>query len=202
MAAVENRSAAALGRVVLINEDIKQVVRSAFSINLMALNAILVARRAGKAAAGFGVVASEMRELSGTLERSMVTLRRLSDELLDAVTRAMRHARIERVLARAADQGDAARAKLAAVLEASGIQRTDIEGRIAVQCATLLRDVQSAVQVSRLADSLAHMAKIEASWSSDHRIGLGTVSEELAQSLRGILPLLQALSAKLQEIRR
>lgn len=196
-----NATGAALGRVVLINEDIKQVVRSAFAINLMALNAILVARRAGNAAAGFGIVASEMRQLSATLEATMATLRVLSDQLLEAVTRSMRHARIERALARTAEQGEASRNLLQQVLARAARHRVQLEREIAGHCAALLRDIHNAVEVSRLADSLAHMAKIEASWSSDHRIGLGTVSEELAQSLRGILPLLKALSSKLGDFR-
>jgi len=202
MSATDSSAGAALGHVVLINEDIKQVVRSAFAINLMALNAILVARRAGAAAAGFGVVASEMRELSTSLERCMAALRTLSDELLTSVTRALRHGRMERILTRSAGQGDPAGRYLEPVLRRSGERRDAIAREIDGQCARLLHDVDAAVRISRLADSLAHMAKIEASWSSDHRIGLASVSDELAQSLRGILPLLQALSAKLQEIRK
>ncbi|MCC7548294.1 MAG: hypothetical protein IT532_11070 [Burkholderiales bacterium] len=194
-------AAAALARVVLINEDIKQVVRSAFAINLMALNAILVARRAGTAAAGFGVVAGEMRELSTSLEGCMAGLRRLSDDLLASVTRAMRHGRVERILIRSAGLGEAARIHLDPVLQRSGGRARAIAREIDGQCAHLLEDVESAVRISRMADSLAHMAKIEASWSSD-RAGLATVSDELAQSLRGILPPLQALSAKLREIRQ
>lgn len=195
-------SAAAIGNVVLVNEDIKRVVRCAFGINLMALNAILVARRAGSAAAGFGIVAAEMRQLSGALEGSMGTLRRLSDELLATVTRAMRHARVEAVLLRTASQGETVRHRLEPVLERSAQRRADIERRIRAQCRNLLNDLDGAVRVSRLADSLAHMAKIEASWSADHRTGLAAVSDELAQSLRGILPLLKGLTGKLQEIGR
>lgn len=193
--------AAMLGRVVLVNEDIKQVVRSAFRINLMALNAILMARRAGSAA-GFGVVAREMRELSEALVHSMRALRALSDELLYAVTYVMRHARIERILERAAASGSSAQGNLREVLRATAARRIDLERRVAGQCAALATDVRSAVEISRVADSLAHMAKIEASWASDHRAGLNTVSEELTRSLRGILPLLHALSTKLEGIRR
>ncbi|MCW5620427.1 MAG: hypothetical protein KIS79_04900 [Burkholderiales bacterium] len=193
--------AAMLEQVVLVNEDIKQVVRNAFRINLMALNAILMARRAGSAA-GFGIVAREMRELSEALVHSMRTLRALSDELLYAVTYVMRHARIEHVLARAATQSTRAQGNLREVLRATAARRIDLERHVAGQCAALATDLRSAVGISRVADSLAHMAKIEASWASDHRAGLDTVSEELASSLRGILPLLQALSTKLEAIHR
>jgi len=39
-----------LRRIVRINEEIKSVVATAFKINLMAMNAIFLAKRAGQAA--------------------------------------------------------------------------------------------------------------------------------------------------------
>ena len=44
-----------LARIVRVNEEIKAIVATAFRINLMALNAIFLAKRAGNAALGFGV---------------------------------------------------------------------------------------------------------------------------------------------------
>lgn len=48
-------------RIVRINEEIKRVVSVAFKINIMALNAIFLAKRAGNAALGFGVLSNELR---------------------------------------------------------------------------------------------------------------------------------------------
>jgi hypothetical protein len=42
-----------LARIVRVNEEIKAIVSTAFRINLMALNAIFLAKRAGNAALGF-----------------------------------------------------------------------------------------------------------------------------------------------------
>ena len=57
VATSEPSSGAALDllRIVRINEEIKRVVSVAFKINIMALNAIFLAKRAGTAARGFGV---------------------------------------------------------------------------------------------------------------------------------------------------
>ena len=48
-----------LRRIVRINEEIKSVVSTAFKINLMAMNAIFLAKRAGQSALGFGVLSNE-----------------------------------------------------------------------------------------------------------------------------------------------
>lgn len=189
---------ARLARVVAINEDIKQVVHRAFAINLMALNAILAARSAGEAAAGFGVVASEMRRLSIALEESMRCLRQLTDRLLDTTTRATRHERVCELLDRVS--GSSA-PTLAGVLDACDRARAAYEQQIVDHCKALARDVDNAMRASRLGDSLAHLAKIEASWAASHRSGLSTVAGELAQALQSILPVLGGLERKLEDFR-
>ena len=55
------RSASELTCIVRVNEEIKSIVATAFRINLMALNAIFLAKRAGNAALGFGVLSNELR---------------------------------------------------------------------------------------------------------------------------------------------
>jgi len=47
-------------RIVHINEEIKRVVGVSVKINIMALNAIFLAKRAGTAALGFGVLSNEL----------------------------------------------------------------------------------------------------------------------------------------------
>lgn len=190
-----------LARVIAINQDIKLVVRRAFAINLMALNAILAARGAGEAAAGFGVVASEMRRLSITLEQSMRGLRELTDQLLVTTARSTRHAHLAAVLVRAREARKPASAALQQVLEGSDRIHADFERAIALHCKALMTDVDNAIRVSRLGDSLAHLAKIEASWAAAHRAGLATVAGELAQALQSILPVLSGLERKLKEFR-
>ena len=69
--ATESPSGAALDllRIVRINEEIKRVVSVAFKINIMALNAIFPAKRAGNAALGFGVPSNELRVFPGPARR-------------------------------------------------------------------------------------------------------------------------------------
>jgi len=92
-----------LQRIVRNNEDIKNVVRLAHRINLLALNAMLLSRRAGEGAAGFGVIATELRIFVRSLMEVMQTLLQRSQGSVDAVSRARRVQRIEVLMSRAHD---------------------------------------------------------------------------------------------------
>lgn len=61
------RSASELTCIVRVNEEIKSIVATAFRINLMALNAIFLAKRAGNAALGFGVPENRLSILALSL---------------------------------------------------------------------------------------------------------------------------------------
>ena len=68
MAVTNDSNARELTRVVAINEETRRVVAIAFEINISALNAMLVALRAGEAALGFNVVSKEMRVFAASLK--------------------------------------------------------------------------------------------------------------------------------------
>ena len=68
------QQASDLSKSVAINQGLKQVVDISHQINLVAMNAILVAKRAGTQSAGFKVVAMELRLFSQKMEESMAKL--------------------------------------------------------------------------------------------------------------------------------
>ena len=59
---------------VSINHGLKQVIDISHQINLVAMNAILVAKRAGQQSSGFKVVAMELRVFSQKMEEMMSRL--------------------------------------------------------------------------------------------------------------------------------
>ncbi len=59
---------------VSINHGLKQVIEISHQINLVAMNAILVAKRAGQQSSGFKVVAMELRVFSQKMEEMMARL--------------------------------------------------------------------------------------------------------------------------------
>ena len=82
----ENSGVDALQQSVLIHEEVKVVVVNCFEINLMGLNAILLAKKAGERARGFGVISAELRLLSLELQGEMQRLGLLTQELLAMAT--------------------------------------------------------------------------------------------------------------------
>jgi methyl-accepting chemotaxis protein len=70
----DNQQASDLSKSVAINQGLKQVVDISHQINLVAMNAILVAKRAGAQSSGFKVVAMELRIFSQKMEESMAKL--------------------------------------------------------------------------------------------------------------------------------
>lgn len=90
-----------LALIVRINEDIKVVVKLARSINILALNAILLARKAGDVALGFGVISGELRTFSKILTKNMEALMALSYSSIETVSSQQRRFRMTSLMQRA-----------------------------------------------------------------------------------------------------
>ena len=105
MAAVIQDTGRELRRIVRTNEEIKSVVATAFKINLMAMNAIFLAKRAGQTALGFGVLSNELRRFAMDLQKQMSQLREMTYGSVTTVTALVKQARVNRVLERARKEG-------------------------------------------------------------------------------------------------
>ena len=88
-------------RIVRINEEIKAVGSVAFKINIMALNAIFLAKRAGTAARGFGVLSNELRVFSQDLRDCMSSLSGLVHGCVNDVSLMLQDIRQTRLLRQA-----------------------------------------------------------------------------------------------------
>jgi hypothetical protein len=84
-----------LHHTVSIHESLKQVVEVSRQINVVALNALLVSKRAGSSSAGFRVVAIELRTFSDKVQTMMEGLARL---IADLVRRAAQLSKLKRRL--------------------------------------------------------------------------------------------------------
>ncbi len=93
-----------LAMIVKINEDIKAVVQLARNINLLALNAIILSRKAGDVALGFCVISDELRLFSKTLTKTMQALMQLSYASVQTVSLHQRHLRMNKLMALASQQ--------------------------------------------------------------------------------------------------
>ena len=96
-----SRSASELTCIVRVNEEIKSIVATAFRINLMALNAIFLAKRAGNAALGFGVLSNELRRFAQDLTHHMASLRDMTSGSVGSVTGVVQQQRNSAILLQA-----------------------------------------------------------------------------------------------------
>ena len=175
----EQTSGAALDllRIVSINEEIKRVVSVAFKINIMALNAIFLAKRAGNSALGFGVLSNELRVFSKDLRESMMSLTSLIHTLVSEASVILQASRQDRLLAETARLAPQ-NARLADVLAHREASRDDRQGKISTLRRQLRLAVNDAARLVELGGVLAKSAKIEAAYGAGFASSLSQVSGE------------------------
>jgi methyl-accepting chemotaxis protein len=180
-------------RIVRINEEIKTVVNVAFKINIMALNAIFLAKRAGTAARGFGVLSNELRVFSQDLRDCMAALTKLIHGCVNEVSLVLQDIRHTRLLRQAVELSPVAR--MADVLAVREIENDRHLQRLASLRKQLKRALEDAFQMVELGGVLAKSAKIEAAYGQSFAVPLAQVSGEFD----GIV---EEIRASLESLRR
>jgi methyl-accepting chemotaxis protein len=166
-------------RIVNINEEIKKVAACAFRINIVALNAIVLAAQAGEAALGFGQVSIELRAFSSSLGACMADVSQRTYASVGAVTSLLKSSRLHHILRRAADDGDGGR-NLAPAVHRAG---SDLEGcsqHLAAQRERLAREVAQASRLSELGQALSRNARIEAAYGGEFAAPLAHLTDEFS----------------------
>ncbi|MEY2631713.1 MAG: hypothetical protein RIR00_367 [Pseudomonadota bacterium] len=164
-------------RIVRINEEIKSVVSVAFKINIMAMNAIFLAKRAGNAALGFGVLSNELRVFSHNLRASMEALTKLIHRSVTEVSVLLQDQRFNRLLDSTASQcGDHPRLKK--VMDARQRDAELHNEKLSALRRELRLAIESAFQLVELGGVLAKSAKIEAAYGQNFAASLTQVSGE------------------------
>lgn len=176
-------------RIVHINEEIKRVVGVSVKINIMALNAIFLAKRAGTAALGFGVLSNELRVFSQDLRTCMESLNGLIHACVNQVSVGLKGIRNSRLLteaARLAPQQTSV-ARILREHEQENERRTQRLTALRRQLKGALEDV---FQMVELGGVLAKSAKIEAAYGQSFAPSLAQVSGEfdgVVEEIRGSL---------------
>jgi hypothetical protein len=174
-----------LRRIVRINEEIKSVVSTAFKINLMAMNAIFLAKRAGQSALGFGVLSNELRRFASDLQQQMVALRDATYGSVATVTVLVQQARIGRLLERARieaqDEGKASILDLLHRRDESTLARNDQQ--MAALNRRLSHMIADTAQLVELGSVLARSAKIEAAYGGSFSASLMQVSSDFDHTI-------------------
>lgn len=178
-------------RIVRINEEIKTVVNVAFKINIMALNAIFLAKRAGTAARGFGVLSNELRVFSQDLRDCMAALTKLIHGCVNEVSLVLQDIRHTRLLRQAVELSPVVR--MADVLATREIENDQHLQRLASLRKQLKRALEDAFQMVELGGVLAKSAKIEAAYGQSFAVPLAQVSGEFDGIVEEIRTSLESL---------
>lgn len=184
-----------LRRIVRINEEIKTVVKTAYRINLMAMNAIFLAKRAGQSALGFGVLSNELRRFATELEQQMLALGQATGGSVVTVTAMVKEAHVIGMLERARAQcGDLGRDVLDAVLrrhrETTLCERRD---QVAALNRNLAMMIESTARLVEMGGVLARSAKIEAAYGGGFSQALKQVSSDFEGTIGEIRTSLDSL---------
>jgi hypothetical protein len=174
-----------LRRIVRINEEIKSVVSTAFKINLMAMNAIFLAKRAGQSALGFGVLSNELRRFASDLQLQMAGLREATYGSVATVTALLKQSRISRLLERARTEakgdGKSLIQSLASRRDETTLARNDEQ--MAALNRRLSHMIADTAQLVELGSVLARSAKIEAAYGGAFSVSLMQVSSDFERTI-------------------
>jgi hypothetical protein len=184
-----------LRRIVRINEEIKSVVATAFKINLMAMNAIFLAKRAGQNALGFGVLSNELRRFATDLQQQMTVLREMTYGSVATVTGMLKQNQLNRVLERArAEAVGEGRKLIDEFLRGHAEAMLHHEDRIVALNRRLTQMIADTAQLVELGSVLARSAKIEAAYGGGFSSSLMQVSSDFEQTIGEIQRSLENLT--------
>ncbi|MCB1960953.1 MAG: chemotaxis protein [Rhodocyclaceae bacterium] len=183
-----------LARITGVNEEIKGIVAIAFKINLMALNAIFLAKRAGAAARGFAVLSKELRSFAQELTQEMEQLRVMTAQSVTQVTAHVQQRRRSAIMQLAADRCTVSVGALSPVLARVRLALQTHQGR-QLQIERSLRGVlEETGQRVEFGAALARAAKIEAAYGGLFCNALMQVSSEFGDVIAQIKASLERLA--------
>ncbi len=185
-----------LRRIVRINEEIKSVVATAFKINLMAMNAIFLAKRAGQSALGFGVLSNELRRFATDLQQQMTVLRETTYGSVSTVTAQVKQSRVTRLLEKTrSDARGEGRAGIDRLLRSRHeAALTDSSDKISALNRRLSQMIADTTQLVELGSVLARSAKIEAAYGGGFSASLMQVSSDFEDTIGEIQRSLESLT--------
>lgn len=185
-----------LRRIVRTNEEIKSVVATASRINLMAMNAIFLAKRAGQTALGFGVLSNELRRFAMDLQKQMALLREMTYGSVATVTALVKQARINRVLERTRkESGGSGRTLIDEFMRTRhGVSSVRHREQIAALNRRLNQMIADTAQLVELGSVLARSAKIEAAYGGPFAVALMQVSSDFERTIGTIQRSLENLT--------
>ena len=180
--------------VVSINEILKNVINTATRIDLVAFNAVLVAKRAGIESVGFHVVAHELRSFGKTIEKEMMILGVLIQKLVQHIANVNKLKKSLLLLDRASFQSDQAHLAIQdkLTMKRNSVQDALSEGE--ADWRKLETQIRSALTLCRRGAMLSHSGKIEASYGKMLREDMNQITVEIDEIMHHVVSDLKQLN--------
>lgn len=180
-----------LRQVVNLRENIKTISTIAFQVNLLGLNAILLAKQFGEVARGFGVISTELRAFSRELAQHMDAIAALSVNLVRVETQRLclrkRHTLLQQAEGRSTtDWLPQARQRQLGRLDT-------LHGERELTFSAMREHLSDAYQNCLFGTVIARSARIEAAYAGDQGSTLTDTSLAFAQCVDHVLASLDRL---------
>lgn len=182
-------------RVAALRQGIRLIASNAFRVNTLGLNAILLAKRFGEQARGFGVISSELRGFSKALGREMGVMNDDSVQLVNLATRQMKLHRQMLLMAGASDSLNAPNRLMQAAVERQAAEHAAMAAGIRAIGIRMQQRIDDAYQVCLFGTVIARSARIEAAHAGPAGVALTEASLEFARQVEAILPSLELLKS-------
>lgn len=186
-----------LQRVVAMREGIKVVVSYAFRVNVLGLNAILLAKKFGEAASGFGVISNELRVFGRELREQMLALNTGSVQLVSLATRQLKLGRQMTLMQQASAAVQPVGSRMELALARQQQEQLSLQQSIASTLVQMREGVAAARKSCLFGVVIARSARIEAAHSGAAGQVLSTTSSEFAEHVNQVLPNLELLQQTL-----
>ena len=188
-----------LHRVVKANEDIKKVIRVSSGVNLVALNAMLIAKRSGERSRGFAVMSAELRVFSRKLAGAMAGLGALIFDLTRDTAAMRKQQHEQRHLLNIPVQKHSMRELMEPVLARMDERVRETGERIERDWCKLRLELSRVLQLCETGGSLSRSAKIEAVYGGDMSATLKQVANQIEETVNEIFSILKLLRTQLAE---
>jgi hypothetical protein len=181
-----------LQRVVSMRESIKVVASCAFRVNVLGLNAILLAKKFGDAARGFSVISNELRAFGKELREQMTALNDNSARLVELATFQMRLNRQIHLMQQAVDD-QLQQPLLLQALARQSARHAQQQQEIQQTLGQMAIWVANAYQSCLFGTVIARSSRIEAAYAGPEGQVLTTTSNEFADQVEHVLASLDQL---------
>jgi hypothetical protein len=188
-----------LRRVVKASEAIKKVIRISSGVNLVALNAMLIAKRSGERSRGFAVMSSELRVFSRKLEVAMNELGTLIFELVQDAAAMQKQLHEYNHLRATLERGHQMRIRVEPVLARKEEKMSGIGVVLRRDWKNFQLQLNCVLQLCETGGFLSRSAKIEAVYGGIMSATLKQVANKIEETVHEIISTLQLLRMQLAE---